>query len=212
MEQTIFRLIRHGETHWNRDQRLQGQVNSKLNTNGIRQAETLAKYFTSMSFHTIYSSDLGRAAETARPIAARYSIPWLQDERLRERDCGVLQGLTREQAATCHAYVYRSYESGQPDYTPPNGESRSAVLQRVMDFLNEKQRQHRGQSIAVVTHGGVIHTVVQALRQSTSTGPRSSQLVNGSITTVTTDGDEFCVGAVGQSDHLRGGHGLNNLG
>ena len=91
-------LLRHGETEWNSAGRLQGHLDSALSPEGLRQADLLAARLSSVSFHALYSSDLGRALETARRIATRTGHSILQDWRLRERGLGVFEGLTRDEA------------------------------------------------------------------------------------------------------------------
>src|SRR5215217_8566820 len=91
-------LLRHGETEWNALGLLQGHRDSPLSAEGLRQADALAARLATVSFSALYSSDLGRALQTAGRIAARTGHQVHADARLRERGLGVLEGLTREEA------------------------------------------------------------------------------------------------------------------
>src|SRR5688500_1894842 len=116
-------LLRHGETEWNSLGRLQGHQDSALNPEGLRQAEALAERLAPLSFQALYSSDLGRAVETARRIAARTGHALRQDTRLRERGVGILEGLTRQEAHQRHPAVFAEYKASRPDFVVPGGES-----------------------------------------------------------------------------------------
>lgn len=149
-------LIRHGETEWNSQNRLQGHRDSALNHEGLRQADALAARLASVRFHALYSSDLGRALETARRIAARTGHAVVPDPRLRERGLGILEGLTREEAGQRHPEVFAGYSEGGPDYVVPEGESTAQRLAHAVECLRELGARHRGERVVAVTHGGVL--------------------------------------------------------
>lgn len=149
-------LIRHGETEWNSQNRLQGHKDSALSREGLRQADALAARLASVRFHALYSSDLGRALETARRIAARTGHAVVPDTRLRERGLGILEGLTREEASQRHPEVYESYSHEGPDYVVPEGESTGQRLAHAVECLHELGARHRGERVVAVTHGGVL--------------------------------------------------------
>ncbi len=149
-------LLRHGETEWNSENRLQGHRDSALSREGLRQADALAARLTTVSFTALYSSDLGRALETARRIATRTGHSVVPDTRLRERGLGILEGLTRDEASQRHPEVFASYSEGAPDYVVPQGESTSQRLRHAVECLEELGARHRGERLVVVTHGGVL--------------------------------------------------------
>ncbi|WP_164017349.1 histidine phosphatase family protein [Pyxidicoccus trucidator] len=153
---TEFILIRHGETEWNSQNRLQGHRDSALSREGLRQADALAARLASVSFSALYSSDLGRALETARRIAARTGHSVVPDTRLRERGLGILEGLTREEATQRHPEAFAGYVEGGPDYVVPEGESTSQRLRHAVECLEELGARHRGERLVAVTHGGVL--------------------------------------------------------
>ena len=98
MKTTIF-LIRHGETVWNRESRMQGYRNVPLSDSGREQAAKLADYLKNETFHAIYSSDLSRAAETAQLVAEKHQMPVIVFPEFRERNCGEWEGLTHDEVS-----------------------------------------------------------------------------------------------------------------
>ncbi|MFP2908034.1 histidine phosphatase family protein [Pyxidicoccus sp. 3LFB2] len=153
---TEFILIRHGETEWNAQNRLQGHRDSALSPEGLRQADAVAARLASVRFSALYSSDLGRARETARRIGTRTGHAVVPDARLRERGLGILEGLTRDEASQRHPEVFSGYAEGGPDYVVPEGESTSQRLRHAVECLEELGARHRGERVVAVTHGGVL--------------------------------------------------------
>ncbi|KAL0044791.1 hypothetical protein WJX82_009713 [Trebouxia sp. C0006] len=144
---SIF-LVRHGETAWNLQQRLQGQCqeNPPLNTTGERQAQALAERLSSLPVAAIYSSDLQRTMQTAHYVAARLEhmqVTSVVD--LRERHLGVLEGLTRFEAAQQHPADFANL-SGSPDAKPQGGESQNDVAQRVVSRIEQIASEHPGKT------------------------------------------------------------------
>jgi probable phosphoglycerate mutase len=171
-------LLRHGETEWNAVGRLQGHRDSALNREGLRQADALAARLASVSFTALYSSDLGRAVETARRIAARTGHAVVPDPRLRERGLGILEGLTREEAAGRHPEVFSEYAAGGPDYVVPQGESTSQRLRHAVECLEELGARHRGERLVVVTHGGVLSLLFRHSLGIPPQAPRTFSVLN----------------------------------
>lgn len=153
---TEFILLRHGETEWNAQGRLQGHLDSRLNAEGLRQADALARRLASESFHALYCSDLGRAVETARRISARTGHEVRPEVRLRERGLGILEGLTWGDAKERHPEVYAAYQAGEPGYVVPGGESLAGRLAHAVEGLQALASRHPGERVVVVTHGGVL--------------------------------------------------------
>ncbi|WP_338867382.1 histidine phosphatase family protein [Myxococcus stipitatus] len=149
-------LLRHGETEWNALGLLQGHLDSPLSTEGLRQADALAARLSTLSFSALYSSDLGRALETARRIATRTGHEVHPDARLRERGLGLLEGLTREEARQRHPEIFGEYATNAPDYVVPGGESSAQRLSHAVQCLGDVGKRHPGERVVVVTHGGVL--------------------------------------------------------
>jgi probable phosphoglycerate mutase len=195
-------LIRHGETEWNARGRLQGHLDSPLSARGLRQADALAARLASVSFHALYSSDLGRALETARRIAARTSHPVLQDMRLRERGLGLLEGLTREEASQRHPEVFAEYAAGGPDFVIPGGESASQRLRHALECLEELAARHAGARIVVVTHGGVLSSLFRHCLGIPPGAPRSFSVLNASWSRFDHHAGAFRLVTWGDVNHL----------
>jgi len=156
MSSTKLIIIRHGETLWNIEGKKQGQLDSPLTLLGIKQAKALSQRLTEESFTVLYASDLGRAYETAEYIAARTNHKIFPEQRLRERNFGIFQGLTDKQIENEYPAEYNSYLTNRVDYVIPDGESLRQFYVRVTDFLESLTTLHDGQIVAIVTHGGVI--------------------------------------------------------
>lgn len=171
-------LLRHGETEWNSENRLQGHRDSALSREGLRQADALAARLASVAFSALYSSDLGRALETARRIAARTGHAVVSDSRLRERGLGILEGLTREEARQRHPEVFASYSEGGPDYVVPEGESTAQRLGHALECLEELGARHRGGRLVVVTHGGVLSLLLRHSLGIPPSTPRAFSVLN----------------------------------
>ncbi|MCO5174327.1 MAG: histidine phosphatase family protein [Trueperaceae bacterium] len=149
-------LIRHGETDWNREGRVQGRSDNALNDLGRAQARALGARLAATAFDRVYASDLSRAVETARLVFPGRA-PEL-DARLREMAGGVLEGKTVAEMSESELRVRALRGSGRVDVRPEGGESYEDVMVRVRDWLGELPGQGR---VACVTHGGVIHTVLK---------------------------------------------------
>jgi probable phosphoglycerate mutase len=149
-------FIRHGETDWNVDKRIQGQIDIPLNQTG--RAQTLAMAFSAAhhNFDAIYSSDLMRAHDTAKMLAARRGLDIKILPQLRERHFGIFQGLTAAEGKVSHPGAHACYLARDPDYDFDIGESMHSLAKRVETAVHEMTQHHAGQTIAAVTHGGVL--------------------------------------------------------
>jgi broad specificity phosphatase PhoE len=150
-------LVRHGETDWNRDHLWQGHTGPPLNETGRRQAASLAERITSVT--AVYSSDTDRAYGTAQILAERQRLQVHVDERLREVNFGLWEGLTRAQINERFAGAFSRWSSGEGS-TPDGGESDEAMAERVLAALNGIAARHGAdERVLVVTSGGPIRAV-----------------------------------------------------
>jgi len=163
MSITRFIITRHGETQWNVEGRAMGHLDSPLTALGVGQAECLAARASAGRFSALYSSDLGRASHTARIIAAACSIEVLFDARLRERNMGVFQGLTREEMEARFPDERSAYRRTGSSYVIPAGESADQCLMRAMECLEELAARHQGETVFVVTHGGILMALFEGV-------------------------------------------------
>jgi probable phosphoglycerate mutase len=153
-------LVRHGETLWNLEQRYQGHLDSPLTEKGLLQSRAVALRLAGCPFKEIYSSDLGRALQTAESIAKCTGHTVRRESRLRERNLGIFQGLSKREIQEKFPKEHALYKSGGPDYVVPNGESGTQACGRMVDCLTELARRHAGELIVVVAHGGVLSALL----------------------------------------------------
>ncbi len=183
MEPTRILAIRHGETAWNVDTRLQGHLDIPLNDVGLRQAEHLARSFVQRdAIDAIYTSDLSRAHATANAIAKAIGKTVSTHIGLRERHFGAFQGSTFAEIETelpdhaCH------WRKRKPDWTPPDGgESLIVLRDRIVTTVNEMAVRHPGQQIVLVTHGGVLDILYRTATRIDLQAPRTWSLTNTAV-------------------------------
>jgi len=149
-------IVRHGETAWNAEHRVQGQLDVPLNAIGQAQALAASKVLSREKFDVIYSSDLSRARQTARPTANLLSLEILLEKDLRERHYGIFERLTYAEVKTRYPEDYARFEAREPDYAFQTGESLRDFSARSIAVISKIADAHEGKSILVFTHGGVL--------------------------------------------------------
>jgi broad specificity phosphatase PhoE len=150
---TMFILIRHGETDWNRQRRYQGQADTGLNSRGTKQANELAMRLKEKNIVALYSSDLLRALQTAEIIAQIIKKPIYRDARLREIRLGDWQGKSRQEVQNQYAELVKQRREDPLGSTVPGGERGDQVLARMQAAFRDIQKQHPGEVVAVISHG-----------------------------------------------------------
>ena len=161
MKETEIILIRHGETEWNSQKRMQGHSNSDLSLVGQAQIQALGQWMKNVPFDLIYSSDSLRAKQTAEAIT-QFSGHELQfDQRLREKNLGVFEGLTSEEARERHPEVFRLFKTAGSKYVIDEGESTQQLQDRALEIVNEIRIKHPEERVLLVTHGGFIRVVMK---------------------------------------------------
>jgi len=179
--ETELILIRHGETMWNIEGRWQGHADSSLTDLGIHQAEALARRLSNMVFAALYTSDLGRALDTARIISRETGHEIIFDSRLRERNVGIFQGLTLVEMQDRFPESFERYRNFDQEYVIPQGESMNQRYAINIEFINEIAENHRGQSVVVVTHGGVLNSMFRYVLKLPPESNRRYKIKNTSI-------------------------------
>lgn len=149
-------LIRHGQSQGNAERRFGGHTATPLSARGRNQAEATARVLQSESLTAIYSSDLTRAMDTAKPLANMTGLPIQGTSAFRERDVGVMEGLTFEVAAEQHPEQYAALLRRDFEYVLTGGESYRQLLDRARQKLDAIIEEHRGGKIAVFSHTGTI--------------------------------------------------------
>ncbi len=195
-------LIRHGETLWNTERRMQGHRDSPLTERGLWQARQLGLRLKDQPFAALYSSDLPRAARTAGEIAAVTGHTIISDERLRERHFGVFEGLTQAEMREREPEAYERFMSRDPQYAVPGGESPADFFERCRMALEDLARRHPGDTIAVVTHGLVLDSAYRAATGLALDAQRPVPLVNASLNWFAFDDGRWNAGRWGDADHL----------
>ena len=183
---TRILLIRHGETAWNAVRRLQGHTDIPLNEEGERQALALARALAPEKLDAIVSSDLGRAVQTAKAVAAHHPhVPLHADTALRERGYGVFEGLLYTEIAEHYPIEFAEWQARDVDSVMPAGErvaeSFRQFYQRCQDGIARWAGRYPQQSILIVAHGGVLECAYRAARGLSIDGPRDFQVKNASI-------------------------------
>ena len=208
MRPTHLILIRHGETFWNAEGRLQGQSDSPLTPRGVAQAQAIARRLQHEAFSALYASHLQRVLDTAAPIAAMSGHRVQVDPRLQERAYGIFEGLTHPEASVQHAAVYQEYQTNlSPDFAIPQAESTSQMLARGRTVLTELAERHPGERIVIVSHGSFLRVMLSHMLGIPLDIKQRFRLANGSLSEATWRAGEWNVLTLGEVYHLRDGAG-----
>ena len=160
---TRFGLVRHAQTVWNREKRIQGQRDTPLTSDGKSQALRWGRMLKQFSWNRILASDIGRAMETAKIINQALNLSMQTDSRLREQDWGQWTGKTISQLNTDSPRELDAQVKAGWAFRPPGGEDRRSVLERGCLALQEAARKWPGDDILVVTHEGVVKSLIYHL-------------------------------------------------
>jgi len=182
--QLTLLAIRHGETELNVAKRYQGHSDSPLTENGRKQVSALGRRMEKMKFDTLISSDLGRTRETAAIIAECTGHSVKTDSRLRERNYGVLEGLTVADIKAGHSEVLERLDANDPDYIIPEGESHRQHYQRNVAVFEELQSGISDGRVALVVHGGVLDSLFRYVARLPLDQPRCFITPNASLTII----------------------------
>jgi probable phosphoglycerate mutase len=196
--------IRHGETAWNVDTRIQGQLDIPLNETGRWQAQRLSVALAEETIDAVYSSDLLRALQTAQAVAAGNGRGLATDTGLRERGFGEFEGMTFKEIEQRWPEQSERWRKRDPAFGPAGGETLLDFYTRSVATVTRLASAHPGQTIAVVAHGGVMDCLYRAATRLDLQAPRSWQLGNASINRLLYTPQGFTL--VGWSDtyHLEG--------
>ncbi len=181
MQATRIIAIRHGETAWNVDARLQGHLDIALNPKGLWQAEQVARVLADEPVDAIYASDLLRAWHTASAIAQITAAPLVASRNLRERCFGSFEGQTYAELEARWPEDALLWRKREPGWAPPGGESLLALRERIAATVNALARQHVGGQVVLVAHGGVLDVLYRLATGQELQAPRSWHLGNAAI-------------------------------
>ena len=181
MSATRLCLVRHGETAWNAEGRVQGQVDVPLNEVGRAQARAVAAALAGERFDAIYSSDLVRVRQTAEPAAARLGLPVAFDARLRERHYGMFERLTYVEVRERYPAEFARFSDKDPEFDFASGEALKVFERRALACVAALVERHAGRSLLVFTHGGVLEMVYRHARARGLSSPRDFEIPNAAL-------------------------------
>lgn len=174
-------VVRHGETDWNAAGRIQGHTDIGLNERGRWQSDRLAEALAGEAFDAVYASDMARTLQTAQPLTTRLGLAPRTDPGLRERGFGRFEGLSFDQIERTWPDDAARWRAREPDFAPGGGESLNAFYARCVGAVERLGERHRGGSIAIVTHGGVLDCLYRAATRLELQAPRSWVLGNAAV-------------------------------
>ncbi|WP_019139553.1 histidine phosphatase family protein [Noviherbaspirillum massiliense] len=203
---TEILLIRHGETDWNAEKRLQGHLDIPLNAEGRRQAAALGRSLLDEPLDAIFSSDLQRARQTAEAIAAPRGMTVQIDPGLRERCYGGFEGLTYEEIGERYPEAYLAWKARDPDARFPPGQNLAESLrefsQRAVSAIARLASRDGYRKIAIVAHGGVLDCAYRAARGMGFERARDFDIFNASINRLSWNGAALQLMHWGDIAHL----------
>lgn len=200
-------LIRHGETDWNTEKRLQGHLDIGLNAEGLRQAHALGQALLKEPLDAIYASDLQRAKHTAQAIATPRAMAVQTDAGLRERCYGAFEGLRHGDISERYPQEFAAWRAREMDARFPDGQNVAETLRefstrilRAITVIATRHNHHK--KIAIVTHGGVLECVYREAKGIGYAPPRDFDILNASINRIVWNGDCLLVKQWSDVTHL----------
>lgn len=203
MSDTILHFIRHGETDYNLQNRIQGRgIDAPLNETGVWQAERVGAWLKREGVDAVYASSLVRARQTAA-FAMGMTMDEVQaDADLDELSYGIMEGIPVDEQIGDLADLYAAWDAGNVTLAPIGGESPVQVRDRAMDALHRILERHKGQRVAIVTHGRALRILIAHLTGMGLTRMHEVLHANGCIYTLRFDGTTFHSERVFYTDHL----------
>jgi probable phosphoglycerate mutase len=202
---TRILAIRHGETLWNVDSRIQGHLNIGLNDTGRWQAERLGVALKDEPITAIYASDLSRAHDTALAVSRRTGVPVQAEPGLRERSFGEFEGRTFAEIETALPEQAKRWRQRDPSFTPAGGESLLMLKARVLSVAARLAAQHPGEQIALFAHGGVMDILYRAATRLDLQAARTWTLGNTAINRLLWSPEGFSLVGWADVQHLSEG-------
>jgi broad specificity phosphatase PhoE len=204
--------VRHGETEWNVQRREMGQLDSPLTARGRKQVERLAQRLRGQRIAALYTSDLGRAVDTANAIAAACGVMPVRDPGLRERDLGIFQGMTRAEMAERFPREFADYLAIGHEYPIPDGESGVQRTERSVRALTAIAERHAAGTVVAVTHGSFLMGFLEhVLAMPPGSGPRFKRQ-NAAYNAFERADDQWALATWNDVSHLDGLDALDDPG
>ncbi len=195
-------MIRHGETAWNAEGRVQGQTDVPLSETGHAQARAIAAALSGGRFAALYSSDLLRCLQTAQPFARSAGLEVRIDPALRERHYGIFEAITYAEAKVRYPDDYARFRAKELDYDFRGGESLRGFFERSIRCLEAIARSHPGQEVLVFTHGGVLEMAYRRANGLGLASKRDFEIPNAALNRIEASGEAWRVLAWAERAHL----------
>lgn len=199
---TMLWLIRHGETSWNAEGRVQGQTDVPLSDVGHSQARALADQLAGRSFGALYSSDLQRVTQTALPVSQTLGLPIRAEPRLRERHYGMFETLTYAEVKVRHPEEYARFRAHDPEFDFRGGEGLRVFFERSVSCLADIAARHAGEDVLVFTHGGVLDMAYRHAKHLGLASKRDFEIPNAALNRIEIADDGWTVLAWAERGHL----------
>lgn len=191
-----FYIVRHGQTEWNVQRRVQGHQDSPLTLKGQEQAKEVAQELKTVTFDAIYSSDLSRAKQTAETIALEHKLAVQTHKLLRERNFGKLEGVSIQELRQFDAIYDKLDEAGKQNYKiAKDVESDEEIAARFITFLREVAVLHPGKTVLVTSHSGIMKAFLIKIGFGTSQTLPHGSIANAAYVQLLSDGVEFYIEA-----------------
>ncbi|MDW7616858.1 histidine phosphatase family protein [Peribacillus sp. SIMBA_075] len=187
---TTICLVRHGQTDWNALGKLQGQTDIPLNELGKIQARQCGEFLSEEDWDVIISSPLKRARETAEIISNYIEVPVIEKIAFIEKNFGVAEGMTAAERKA--AFTDKLY---------PGQENQDSLRNRLMNGLQEIQKEYPDKKVILVAHGAVIHFILR-LMSNESIVSKEMRLFNACLSTIRFDADSWIIDDFNQVNHL----------
>lgn len=212
MNTTRFCLVRHGETDWNVQRRLQGHTDIELNESGREQALQMAYALRqiNLQFDVLYTSDLQRARQTANAIENLFQMTAIADSGFRERHLGALQGMSLNDAPLVNPELWKIHLSRDLHHDMNGGESILQFSERIRCALEKLRMKHIGQTILLVSHGGAIDMMYRIACNQPLEAEKVVNVPNASLNWISHDGNAWKVERWADTAHLQN-KALDNL-
>jgi len=199
---TTLYLARHGETQWNKENRCQGCTDIELNECGLLQTKAIAQRLSAEKIDVIYSSMLQRAYLTAEAIACRHNMKVIKNSALNEINFGTWEGMTFEEMKNDPEYDLDGWRNTPHIARFPGEGNLRAVQERAMAFINEVLVEDKGKNILVVSHGGILKTIILGLLGISLEAYNKFFITNVSLSTIIVDDDRTYIKLLNDTCHL----------
>ena len=205
-------IVRHGETEWNAQGRIQGHTDTGLSEKGAEQARSLGQRLAGLNIDVAYSSDLKRTSETAKLALGERDVALNETPMLREYHKGEFEGMTLSEIESQFPGEYPRYLKKDLDYAPKGGETTRDVSARMVKIIDEIKSNHLNEAVLVVSHGGALRAAMVSLLNMPIEGNWSFVFGNCGLTTVDTYEDNAVLRHFNDTSHLNGivHHGLGS--